>query len=38
MARQTVTITVRTRVRKPVNNSGGTKTCPTCRGTGRVRK
>lgn len=38
MARQTVTITVRRRVRIPTNNSNGTKTCPTCRGTGKVKK
>lgn len=38
MAKQTVTITVRTRVKKATGNTTGTKTCPTCKGTGKVKK
>ena len=38
MARQTVTITIRRRVKKPVDNDSGSKTCPTCKGTGKVKK
>lgn len=38
MAKQTVTITVRQRVKIPTKTSNGTKTCPTCRGTGKVKR
>ena len=38
MARQTVTITIRRRVKTPVDSGKGTKTCPTCKGTGKVKK
>ena len=38
MAKQTIRITVRTRVKKSTDSSISTKTCPSCHGTGKVRK
>ena len=35
MAKQTIRVTVRRRVR--IDNPGS-KTCPTCKGTGKVKK